>query len=149
MATFALVQLDEFEDDEQAVLLVRALTKHGKNQWNQQLQQLRRAGKKREVETLLRYIDDLRYGKRLPNKAYKPLGTRQTTGRPVHEGERELVVGQLRAYCIVEDHRLIVLFSAHIKKGKGGKGNTNQNGHINAMRDILRELRDSMSDLLS
>lgn len=140
MPTFALAMLDEFEDDEDASLRVRCLSRNGRNTWENDLKGLRKDGKKREIDTLLRYLEDLRYGKPLPPRAFTHLGTRKSTGSPVHEHEYEFVIGQLRGYCVLEKDFLIVLFSAHAKKGKGGRRQTDQSDHINAMRAILRAL---------
>lgn len=149
MTTFALERLEEFDDDEDAELRVCALTQNGRNEWQRQINKLRKDGKRKEIDRLYRHLEDLRWGKKLPVKTFKPLGTRSSTGKPVHEGEYELVVGKLRGYCVLEGKCLIVLFSVHTKKGTGGSQNTDQTEHILALREKLKILDCPLSELLT
>lgn len=146
MTTFALERLEEFDDDEDAELRVRAFTKNGRNDFATFCKKTRKAGMGSDIDTLLRCIEDLRLGKKLPPKQFKPLGTRAKTKSRVHEGEHEFVIRKLRIYCVIEDGCIIVLLDGHIKKGKGGD-NTDQIAMINSIRDTLRNLEGPLGNL--
>ena len=146
MATFALALIDGLSASGDALVRVRALVRNGRNEFDTFCRKAQTAGRGTDLQILLRYLDDLAEGKPLPASKFKPLRA-GSGGAKAHPGKYELKQGRPRAYCVRAGDELVVVFSGHAKKGRGGRRNTDQDDMIAAFRQRIGEIDGPLADL--